>query len=134
MYRSSSSSRSLDGFTASPPPVKKNTSTAAFDLLPRYTQLTVEDQKKQSKFKAEHSVHFIPLVLILCGLVLWFSGGAPHGDFALAKHHETVMTKIRSSNIGDDLEENKPLSAGGSVDFKQLNNVSMTKERIQNSR
>ncbi|KAH9289461.1 hypothetical protein KI387_033578 [Taxus chinensis] len=125
MYRSSSVNRSLDGSVVSPLQMKKITSTPGVDLLPRYTQLTDEREKKQSRFTAEHSVHFIPVVLILCGLVLWLAGGAQYEDFARSRHDELIMNK--SSTIGEGLKEKEEMIPNFS-DVKKLNNGSIDGE------
>lgn len=86
MHRSGSVNRSLDDFSVvlptvsvSPSPVKgssihRSYSAAAVDLLPRYMDSAEDHVKKQPRFRAEHAVHLIPVVLFLCGLVLWFAG------------------------------------------------------------
>lgn len=87
MHRSGSVNRSLDDFSialpvassVSPSPVKgssinRSYSAAAVDLLPRYKESAEDYLKKQPRFRAEHAVHLIPVVLFLCGLVLWFAG------------------------------------------------------------
>jgi hypothetical protein len=81
MHRSSSTSRASDEFLVtlsaadmgSPQPMK---AAAFIDDLPMYNN-TISDHatKKeiapQHRSSGENAIHLIPLVLILCGLILW---------------------------------------------------------------
>lgn len=79
MHRSLSTTRASDEFLVnllptdigSPPPLK----AAASDDLPMYNSISDSTSKKdiapQQSSSGENAVHLIPLVLVLCGFVLW---------------------------------------------------------------
>ncbi|KAG6718750.1 hypothetical protein I3843_04G158600 [Carya illinoinensis] len=77
MHRSSSTSRASDEFLlnllpadmGSPPPLMKSA-----DELPTYHSIsdaTKKDAALHTRSSGENAIHLIPLVLILCGLILW---------------------------------------------------------------
>lgn len=80
MHRSSSTSLASDEFLVnlspadmgSPPPMK---AAAFIDDLPMYNTISDHATKKeiaaQHRSSGENAIHLIPLVLILCGLILW---------------------------------------------------------------
>jgi hypothetical protein len=81
MHRSLSTSRASDEFLVnllpadhmgSPPPLK---AAASIKDLPMYNSISDHSAKKdvapQHRASGENAVHLIPLVLILCGLILW---------------------------------------------------------------
>ncbi|KAJ8643099.1 hypothetical protein MRB53_004847 [Persea americana] len=76
MHRSASTSRASDEFVINISPQMKGSpglKMAALDQLPTYDPLFEVSKKESSRLKwAENAVHFIPLVLIVCGFILWF--------------------------------------------------------------
>lgn len=83
MHRSGSNTRVSDEFYSSDvtPVVTGRTSftgggggqRSSLDQLPKYNPQSEIAKKEAVKLKsAENVVHFIPLVLIVCALILWF--------------------------------------------------------------
>ncbi|XXG46487.1 hypothetical protein AAC387_Pa02g1322 [Persea americana] len=76
MHRSASTSRASDEFVINISPQMKGSpglKMAVLDQLPTYDPLSEVSKKESSRLKwAENAVHFIPLVLIVCGFILWF--------------------------------------------------------------
>ncbi|XP_062146915.1 uncharacterized protein LOC133854676 [Alnus glutinosa] len=69
MHRSSSNSRVSEEFFSSP---SSQSSSDADQLLPTYDPLSHVAKKERSRLRsAESAVHAIPLVLLLCGIILW---------------------------------------------------------------
>ncbi|AEC09140.1 hypothetical protein AtNW77_Chr2g0256531 [Arabidopsis thaliana] len=80
MRRSASASIVSDQLSAnspspSPSPPRIKTSADSDDshlLLPRYDPNSHPGKKNKSRFRsAENAIHFIPIVLILCAVILW---------------------------------------------------------------
>ncbi|CAH8384310.1 unnamed protein product [Eruca vesicaria subsp. sativa] len=59
--------------SSSPPRIHKATELEDIQLfLPRYDPNSHPGKKDKSRFRsAENAIHFIPLILILCALILW---------------------------------------------------------------
>lgn len=81
MHRSSSTSRASDEFAVSllpPAPAlgyANGACSSSSEDLPRYNPVSDASKKEKGlhqKTMAEKSIHLIPLILILCGLILWF--------------------------------------------------------------
>ncbi|XP_077252370.1 uncharacterized protein LOC143891718 [Tasmannia lanceolata] len=75
MHRSGSTSRASDEFSVNiSPPLKGSPGlkTTEMDQLPTYNPQSDVAKKEMLRLKSsETAVHFIPLVLILCALILW---------------------------------------------------------------
>ncbi|ESQ52188.1 hypothetical protein EUTSA_v10017475mg [Eutrema salsugineum] len=80
MRRSASASIVSDQLSAntpspSPSPPRIHSVTSSEDallLLPRYDPNSYPGKKDKSRLRsAENAIHFIPLVLILCAVILW---------------------------------------------------------------
>ncbi|KAJ4907048.1 hypothetical protein Rs2_10706 [Raphanus sativus] len=80
MRRSASASIVSDQLSAKPPspspsPPRIQTDADSDDvvlLLPRYDPNSYAGKKDKSRLRsAENAIHFIPLLLILCALILW---------------------------------------------------------------
>lgn len=77
MRRSTSGSRVSDQFPAkSASPPRSQSVTAMEDdvelLLPRYDPNSQPGKREMSRFRfAENVIHFIPLILLLCVVILW---------------------------------------------------------------
>lgn len=90
MRRSASASIVSDQLSAnspspSPSPPRIKTAADSDDshlLLPRYDPNSHPGKKNKSRFRsAENAIHFIPIVLILCAVILWlFSNPGNHFD------------------------------------------------------
>ncbi|KAF7145697.1 hypothetical protein RHSIM_Rhsim04G0160200 [Rhododendron simsii] len=76
MHRSSSGSRVSDEYSDHPPSnqsFRSESATTAADQLPKYNPQSYVANKERSRLKsAETAVHLIPLLLVLCGIILWF--------------------------------------------------------------
>lgn len=75
MHRSASTSRASEEYFLNMSPQVKGSPglKAVDDHLPIYDPLSEISKKESSRLKtAENAVHFIPVVLILCAVVLWF--------------------------------------------------------------
>ncbi|KAF3448265.1 hypothetical protein FNV43_RR08978 [Rhamnella rubrinervis] len=80
MHRSSSGSRVSDGFvvTSSSSSTSQSSSFGANpdnteEHLPTYNPLSQAAKRERSRIRsAENAIHFIPLVLVLCAIILWF--------------------------------------------------------------
>ncbi|KAL5975265.1 hypothetical protein ACLOJK_031944 [Asimina triloba] len=76
MHRSASTSRASDEFFVNVSPQIKASpgyKSAEIDQLPTYSPLSDVGKKETSRLKtAENAVHVIPLVLVVCGIILWF--------------------------------------------------------------
>lgn len=71
----------------------KNLSMSALDLdLQLSYELDHNDKKKQSKFRPEHAVHLIPVIIFVCGLILW-----------IAQAGQTRFNEQRSKSMHSDL-------------------------------
>ncbi|ESQ55746.1 hypothetical protein EUTSA_v10026660mg [Eutrema salsugineum] len=97
MRRSASGSRVSDQFpanlsTPSLSPPRSQSVTAMEDdvelLLPRYDPNSQPGKREKSRFRsAENVIHFIPLILLLCGVILWlFSHSGITKDLAGYEH------------------------------------------------
>ncbi|CAN6814112.1 unnamed protein product, partial [Brassica oleracea] len=80
MRRSASASIVSDQLSAkapspspSPPRIQSDTDSEDVQLLlPRYDPNSYPGKKDKSRLRsAENAIHFIPLILILCALILW---------------------------------------------------------------
>ncbi|XP_038687203.1 uncharacterized protein LOC119986634 [Tripterygium wilfordii] len=72
MHRSSSGSRVSDEFSTK---INSSSSTEEEEQLelPTYHPLSHVAKKERSRLRsAENAIHFIPLVLFLCVIILWF--------------------------------------------------------------
>ncbi|KAL3647534.1 hypothetical protein CASFOL_008502 [Castilleja foliolosa] len=109
MYRSGSANRFSDDnysyYTSSPsskvPTALRSLSQQGVDNeLPIYEPLSEASKKDRTRAKfSENAVHLIPLILLLCALILWFSSN-PDID-------------MRSSSIAAEIEG---LSSEGHLD------------------
>ncbi|XP_048320219.1 uncharacterized protein LOC125419097 [Ziziphus jujuba] len=83
MHRSSSGSRvSDDGFVVTSSSSSSLTSQSSTfkanpdntdEPLPTYNPLSHAAKRERSRLRfAENAIHFIPLVLVLCAIILWF--------------------------------------------------------------
>eukprot|EP01018_Ginkgo_biloba_P022038 Gb_03002 [translate_table: standard] len=135
MHRSGSLNRSLDDFSGmlaasvSPPQAKgssvhKSYSVVAIDLPPRYSESTDDCVKKPTRFKAEHAVHLIPVLLLLCGFVLWLGAqSGTHADITLSEHDEIVVGK-KGGLIADEGLKTLSSAASGHMTSGPLENKS----------
>ncbi|GFQ01045.1 hypothetical protein PHJA_002248400 [Phtheirospermum japonicum] len=82
MYRSGSANRFSDDhysyYTSSPsskvPTALRSLSQQGTDELPIYEPLSEAAKKDRTRAKfSENAVHLIPLILLLCAFILWFS-------------------------------------------------------------
>ncbi|CAH8289036.1 unnamed protein product [Eruca vesicaria subsp. sativa] len=90
MRRSASASVVSDQLSAKPPspspsPPRIQSSTDLEDvqlLLPRYDPNSYPGKKDKSRIRsAENAIHFIPLLLILCALILWLVSNPGNNRF-----------------------------------------------------
>lgn len=88
MYRSVSCSRVSDDMHTSQKPVSGvRTTSVSMDGTELWAHDPIEEIAKKEKSRAkfaENSVHFIPIVLLLCAFVLWLFSNpskAPYFDF-----------------------------------------------------
>ncbi|KAF8057700.1 hypothetical protein N665_1256s0009 [Sinapis alba] len=86
MRRSASGSRVSDPFIPAPSPSPPRSQSVTFMeddvelLLPRYDPSSQPGKREKSLLRsAENVIHFIPLVLLLCVVILWlfFHSGKP---------------------------------------------------------
>ncbi|KAB1209022.1 hypothetical protein CJ030_MR6G010461 [Morella rubra] len=77
MYRSSSTSRASDEFLVNLVPAEMGSppqKAASSDDLPIYNSFPDATKKEvafPNRSPGEETIHLIPLVLVLCGLILW---------------------------------------------------------------
>lgn len=92
MHRSASTTRASDEFflNVSPPAVAP---LAVADQLPTYNPLSDASKKEASRRRSsESAVHVIPLVLIVCGIVLWvFSHPGDDGSLILCSRFDLFL-------------------------------------------
>ncbi|XP_016511760.1 uncharacterized protein LOC107828886 [Nicotiana tabacum] len=115
MYRSSSTTRVSDDYfnsyyssssNSSPSqkvsPALRALSLETNELLPIHEPLSDIAKKEKSRAKfAENAVHVIPLVLLLCGFILWFLSN-PDIDAPLKE--EAIAKRIEGLNLDGDLD------------------------------
>lgn len=78
MRRSASGSRVSDQFVPTPSPSPPRSQSVTFReddvelLLPRYDPSSQPGKREKSRLRsAENVIHFIPLLLLLCVVILW---------------------------------------------------------------
>ncbi|CAM8935101.1 unnamed protein product [Rhodiola kirilowii] len=125
MYRSGSQSRVAEEYyTHAPPPSSKPPPLSirpqyleAQDLLPTYDSASILVDKKdkyRTKF-VDNAVHVIPLVLLICGLILWLFS---HPDVDMGMKLDPIATKIEGLTIEGDIDSD---SDGTQTGFLPVN-------------
>uniref|UniRef100_A0A7N0TJD7 Transmembrane protein n=1 Tax=Kalanchoe fedtschenkoi TaxID=63787 RepID=A0A7N0TJD7_KALFE len=101
MYRSTSQSRIGEEYYAHAPPPPSRIGEAE-EFLPIYdppSNMTKKD-KSRAKF-ADNAIHIIPLVLLVCGLILWLFSN-PDVDVGLKV--DSITSNIEGLTIEGDID------------------------------
>ncbi|KAG9459714.1 hypothetical protein H6P81_004222 [Aristolochia fimbriata] len=127
MHRSASTTRASDEFFLNMSPQMKASpglKRAEIDQLPTYDPLSDFSKKEASRLRAsENAVHFIPLVLILCAVVLWFFSSpvnmANKGDPIVARVTGLTPDRYTNHTALRKSEENRGSDKRGQVEDKE---------------
>ncbi|XP_050225207.1 uncharacterized protein LOC126674751 [Mercurialis annua] len=121
MHRSASWTRADDYYMHSSPKAAaglRMSSSNESNELPEYDPIVEMAKKEKSHLKfAENAVHFIPVVLLLCGFILWFFSNP---DVNVGNKPESIASRIEGLTIEGDIDTD---SDGTQTGFLPIDSV-----------
>ncbi|PKA51620.1 hypothetical protein AXF42_Ash002987 [Apostasia shenzhenica] len=97
MHRSGSTTRASDEYYLSTAQAAVGRSVMDIDHLPTYDPQSDIAKKEAARLKfAESMVHLIPLVIIICGMVLWLFSNP---EIELTSKDDSILARIKNMSI-----------------------------------